>query len=96
MKQYRSDGRYKYHGQGFHYIVDFAWNNRDDQLLFTKLTKVFAELYGDEKTETKIDGWRSRCTWNENWRSERNFKAKRRRIYLKEESVLSLALLRIG
>lgn len=96
MKQYKSDGRYKYHNQGFHYIVDFRWTSLEDQQLFRKLLKVFEELYGPVKE--KIVREDSYPVWklNPDWRFEQVRSAKRRRIYLKEESVLSMALLRIG
>jgi hypothetical protein len=97
MKQFKSDGRYKYYGSGLHYIVEFRWANAEDKLLFVKLHKVFAELYGPEKEKVQREGY-SYPVWqlNQEWRSEQNRNARRRRIYLKEESVLSLALLRIG
>lgn len=96
MKQYKSDGRYKYHNQGFHYIVDFRWTNTDDQQLFRKLLKIFEELYGPVKE--KVIREDSYPVWklNPDWRFEQVRSAKRRRIYLKEESVLSMALLRVG
>ncbi len=97
MKQFKSDGRYKYYNNGFHFIVEFRWHNAEDKLLFVKLHKVFAELYGPEKEKVQREGY-SYPVWqlNQEWRSEQNRNARRRRIYLKEESVLSLALLRIG
>lgn len=96
MIQYKSDGRYKYYSSGLHYIVEFRWASLEERQLFTRLAKVFADLYGPEKEKVQREGY-SYPVWqfNQEWRSEQNRNAKRRRIYLKDESVLSLALLRI-
>lgn len=103
MKQYKSDGRYKYHSLGFHYIVQFQWAGLEDRQLFAKLIKVFEELYGPykekvlhHKTANGEDYYFPQWKYNDNWRCEQTRSARRRRIYLKEESALSLALLRIG
>jgi hypothetical protein len=97
MKQFKSDGRYKYYTQGFHYIVEFRWATLEDKQLFLKLKSEFTLMYGLEKERSDSAGY-GYFVWkfNEYWRSEQNRNAKRRRIYLKEESALSLALLRIG
>ena len=97
MKQYyKSDGRYKYHNRGLHYIVEFGWARIEERQQFAKLLKVFQEIYGPEK-ERIFDEVRGYPVWkmNDYWRSEQNSITKRRRIYLREESVLSLALLRV-
>ena len=95
MIQYKSDGRYKFHSQGFQHIVEFRWTGFDDRQLFAKLLKVFEEMYGPVKekvlNENSYPVWRM----NPDWRFEQNRGAKRRRIYLKEESALTLALLRV-
>lgn len=103
MKQYKSDGRYKYYNLGLHYIVEFRWAGLEDKQLFAKLRKVFEEMYGPDKekvlyhkTTNGEDYYFPQWKYNTEWRFEQNRSAKRRRIYLKEESVLSLALLRIG
>ena len=96
MKQFKSDRRYKYYNQGFQYIVEFRWANRDDQELFTKLQMVFADMYGKEKEKIyDVNPVLGRWIMNEHWRLEVNRSAKRRRIYLKDDSALSLALLRV-
>jgi hypothetical protein len=96
MKQYKSDGRYKYHNQGFHYIVDFRWGSHEDSLLFTKLLKVFGEMYGPVKEKTLNENSYPVWKLNPDWRFEQVRSARRKRIYLKEESGLSMALLRVG
>ena len=97
MKQYRSDGRYLYHNKGLVYIAEFRWNNRNEHSLFVRLRAELRDIYGPE-SDTVFDAQRGvhYRQMNENWRSEQNFRAKRRRIYLREESALSLALLRIN
>lgn len=100
MKQYKSDGRYKYYSLGLHYIVEFRWAALEDRQLFSRLLRIFEELYGPDKEKIfqNEDGTQCFPYWkyNTDWRFEQNRSAKRRRIYLKEESALSLALLRIG
>jgi len=96
MIQYKSDGRYKYHNQGFHYIVDFRWGSLADRHLFVQLVKVFSEMYGPVKQ--KIMNENSYPVWkmNPDWRFENTKSAKRKRIYLKDESVLTVALLKVS
>ena len=99
MKQYKSDARYKLYSQGFHYIVEFRWHNQEDRVLFSNLITVFKEMYGPDKEKVLYDeagNFVPHWKINDTWRCEQNRSAKRRRIYLKEESILSLALLRIG
>lgn len=103
MRQYKSDARYKYYSSGFHYIVEFRWAELEDRQLFAKLLKIFEEMYGPDKekvlhhkTADGSDYYFPQWKYNTDWRFEQNRSAKRRRIYLKEESALSLALLRIG
>jgi len=94
MKHFKSDGRYLYHDKGFHYIMQFAWSDVKDIELFQKLTARFKEIYGPEKENVPDQKWvTGRWQYNEFWRYERNMFAKRRRIYLKEESAVTLALL---
>ena len=99
MKQFKSDGRYNYYKQGLHYIVEFRWNNRDDSQLYIKLITYFKEVYGPDKeqvyvVDNVITGL-GRWIANENWRCEQRWKTKQRRIYLRDESALTLALLKI-
>lgn len=97
MKHFKSDGRYLYHDRGLHYIIEFAWNSLADKKLFYKLKERFAEMYGPERTTVQDPNWTSgRWQYNEFWRQETNYKAYRRRIYLKEESAITLALLTLN
>jgi len=96
MRQFKSDGRYKYYGLGYHYIVDFRWQHRDDRLLFVKLISQFKEMYGESMhQEINANGWPVK-KFNEHYLIEQSIKDRRRRIYLKEESALTMALLQIS
>lgn len=95
MKQFKSDGRYKYYAQGFQHIVEFRWASLDDRQVFAKLLKVFEEMYGPVKEKVLKENSYPVWKLNSDWRFEQNRSAKRRRIYLKEESALTLALLRV-
>jgi hypothetical protein len=96
MRQFKSDGRYKYHNLGFHYIVEFRWHHHEDRLLFVRLMTQFKEMYGDHiHQEFNTNGWPTK-KFNEHYRIEQSAAAKRRRIYLKEETALTLALLKIS
>ncbi len=97
MKQFKSDGRYKYNSAGLQYIVDFRWASASDMDMFNKLRRIFEDMYGPTR-ERIVDPTTGQYRWvtNINWQQERNRNAKRKRIYLREESALSLALLRIN
>jgi len=96
MRQFKSDGRYKYHNLGYHYIVEFGWVNREDRVLFVDLMHQFEDIYGKHiHQEINTDGWPVKM-FNEHYRIEQSIKARRRRIYLREESALTMALLRIS
>jgi hypothetical protein len=96
MKLFKSDGRYKFHNLGLHYIVEFRWQNQDDRVQYSKLLKYFKDVYGPDKEKVyDINPGLGRWVANTNWRCEQNLAAKRRRIYLREESALTLALLSI-
>lgn len=93
MRIFKTDGRYKLHDRGFHHIVEFRWHGLEDKTLFQKLFTQFTEMYGPARY---VDPERGLQVWNDNWRFEQSRSAKRRRIYLKEDTGLSLALLKLG
>lgn len=95
MKAFKSDGRYKYHDKGLGYIVQFRWSEYTDRMRFSKMIDALRELYGPDKEKYTSEAGYSLWKWNENWRCEQNREAKRRRIYLKDESVLSYILLQV-
>lgn len=96
MKAFKSDGRYNHHKRGFTYIVEFRWSNLEDTKLWSRLTKTFAEIHGPH-IERYFDasGW-PRSRYNEHYILEQKRGAKRRRIYIKDEATLTLALLKAG
>ena len=96
MNLFKSDGRYKWHSLGFHYIVEFRWADRSDREQYSRLIKYFKEIYGPDREKVyDINPGLGRWVRNTNWLCEQNIQAKRRRIYLREESALTLALLSI-
>lgn len=95
MRTFKSDGRYKYYSQGLGHIVEFRWADTEDRRLFLKLRVALIELYGDDNERVTGNNGYSYWKGNEYWRSEQNRSAKRRRIYLKDETALSLILLRV-
>jgi hypothetical protein len=97
MRYFESNHRYKLHKEGFHYIAEFAWRNQKDRDLFFKLKRNFEEQYGPYRDkEFLVNNALATWKYNEHWRAEQNVSAKRIRIYLREESALSMALLKIG
>lgn len=93
MRTIKSDGRYKLHGSGFHYIVEFRWRGLTDRKLFSDIIDGLTETYGPSKY---YDEDTNRYVMNADWRYEANAKAKRRRIYLKDDASLSFILLKAG
>lgn len=95
MRFIESNHRYKMWHAGFHYILEFRIRANSDRILYSKLHKVFTEMYGPvhkiEPTETF-----NRYIYNENWRVERNNSKKTQRIYLKDGSAYTMAQLRMS
>lgn len=94
MKQFKSDGRYKFYSNGLHYIAEFGWVALEERRLFAAILKQLEAMHGPVTYVVQNEGGYSYRRYNENYRSEQNRKAKRRRIYLRDESDLTLALLR--
>ena len=93
MRTIKTDGRYKLYSSGFHYIVEFKWHGLADQQMFSKLVDGLTDTYGSAKY---FDKEKNAYVLNSEWRYEIKKSAKRRRIYLKDESALSLVLLKVG
>lgn len=94
MIVFKSDGRYKNYNRGFHHIIEFRWNNRDDTAMWIKMREQFEELYGPASSSEIVNGYLVR-ELNKHYTLDQNKAAKRRRIYVKEEADVTLALLRI-
>jgi hypothetical protein len=97
MKLYKSDARYKYHNEGFHYIAEFG-TCFDERIKFGALRKVLEEKYGPQRKYVYVSDWQDyRHELNPVWRSViTSAHCKRRRIYVKDESVITFAMLMIG
>lgn len=93
MKVIKSDHRYKLYGKGFHCILHFTWHGISERKLYSDLVNQFSAMFGPTRYADIENGLQ---VWNDNWRYEANAKAKRRRIYLKDEHSLSIALLKMG
>ena len=91
MNVFKSDGRYRHFREGYSYIVDFHWSGWADRLLFNQLVNQLYALHGPQKE--KIDAYRIK--YNEHYRVENNSRRACRRIYLRNESSISVALLKI-
>lgn len=96
MKVYKSDGRYKFHSQGYEYIAQFGWANSADKKLWLELVKIFEENYGPHiERYIDVNGW-PRTKRNDNYVLEQNKSARRRRIYVKHEADFTIALLKVN
>lgn len=96
MRSFKSDGRYKYNNMGYTYIVQFGWANLQDKSLWSKLVKAFEEMHGPHiERYHDANGW-PRSKKNEHYVLEQNRSQRRRRIYLKDEADLTIALLKAG
>lgn len=94
MKVFKSDGRYKLHNYGYVYIADFRWKNRDDEESYRKIMKGLEEMHGPQWEELPGGSFWSKKKRNEHYVLEVNKSAKRRRIYVKNESDITMALLK--
>lgn len=98
MRFFESNYRYNMHSLGFHYIVEFNTRTRKDRDMYFELVKAFINLYGEEKESLPPEPGAMFSKWkiNENWRTEYRASLKRRRIYLKEASAYTMAMLRLS
>ena len=94
MRVFKSDGRYKHHNLGLVYICELLWHGERE--LFKKLIPAFAEMYGlSHESVPTANGFNIR-KYNEHYRFEMNTKAKRRRIYMREEHYITMVMLTLG
>lgn len=95
MKVFKSDGRFNHHSRGYHYIAQFRWHNLEDSKLWSQLSKALAEIHGPHfERYFDASGW-PRSKHNDHYILEQKRPEKRRRIYFKDESTLTLALLKV-
>jgi hypothetical protein len=94
MKIIKSDGRYKYFNAGYAYIADFIWRNREDEAAYKRIMDGLLEMHGPQWEELPGGSFWKKKIRNEHYVLEVNRSAKRRRIYVKNESDITMALLR--
>lgn len=92
-----SNHRYKLYNQGFKFIIEFRFKSSADAELFKQLSNYLTELHGPDKSSRLPQG-QSWHIWeyNKHWRKEINNAAKRKRIYLENESDMSLIMLKVS
>lgn len=72
--------------------MEFRWRNIDDNQLFIRITEELTEMHGPDRIR---DSNARKVTFNENWRREVVRSAKRKRIYLRNESDASMIMLKV-
>lgn len=90
MKVIKSDGRYNYHNLGFTTIMEFRIKaNSTERMNYIAVEKALVKMYGPWNVEVGNNKSKS----NENYRTQLMSDRKRRRVYLKNESDVSMLLL---
>lgn len=100
MRSFESNHRYLMYSAGFHYIVEFNTRLSRDRDLYGKLVKAFTNTFGPDKFQVEVERqsggkhmvWRG----SDDWRTEYRPSMKRKRIYLKDGSPLTMAMLQIS
>ena len=93
MRVFKSDRRYNHHDKGLIYIGEFLWNG--ERKVFAKLLPIFIKMYGPQREEFKNEHGFTSWKYNDNYRFEQNVKVKRRRIYVKDEGAITIAMLQL-
>ena len=92
MKVIKSDGRYNFHREGFTTILEFNMRIRPQRDQFFQLQSAVRELYGEPRFIHPATG---RWKMNENYRTQLMSDRKNRRIYLRNESEVTLLMLKV-
>lgn len=97
MLFFKSDGRYNYYNKGYRYIAEFKWSSQAEREQFRQICEVLEKMYGPHKQRVyrSAEDFVGRLEFNEHWYSEVKRTVKRRRIYFREETSLSMALLKM-
>jgi len=96
MRVFKSDHRYKHYRAGYHYIAEFARAGRTDHPLFVAMVTELRALHGHNiVTFADKDGWPNKRL-NEHYIIEQRQGHSHKRIYVKNESDLSLILLKLN
>jgi hypothetical protein len=93
MRVIKTDGRYNFHRQGFHTIVEFNTKIRHQRNHYFEFAKVVERMYGEANW---YDDELKRRKYNENYRYSWNSDRKHRRIHLRDEQTVTLIALQIG
>lgn len=99
MKFFKSNHRYNMYNQGFHHIAEFNTKRQADRDLYRGLCDVLKEMYGPISTEVTVQAHGMtfpRYIPNDNWRVDYREKLKRRRIYFKDETAYTYAMLKLS
>ena len=94
MIVFKSDGRYKNYNRGFHHIIEFRWHNKDDTVMWIKMREHFEEMYGPAVSSEIVKGYLVR-ELNTHYTLDQSKANRRRRIYVKDESDVTLVLLKV-
>lgn len=95
MKIIKSNRNYKLYNSGFHWIIECD-DNVNSPVKFYEIVKACEQMYGPErewKRQRDDKAW-TIMVYNHNWRYDINKKLKRRRIYLKNETDITLLMLK--
>ena len=93
MKVIKTDGRYNFHRQGFHAIVEFNVKVRAQRDEYHQFSKAIQRVFGEAYT---MDHTTMRRTYNENYRLSIKSDRKHRRIHLRDEQTATLIMLQMG
>lgn len=93
MKVIKSNGNYKLFYRGFHWIIQCHDSDKDAGN-FYKLVNACKEMYGPESEWLPKPEPFGMYKHNDDWRYDINKKLKRRRLYLKNETDVTLLMLK--
>ena len=93
MRVIKTDGRYNFHRQGFHTILEFNMKIRQQRDNFYQVQKAAERVYGELRT---LDLEKNRWITNEHYRLSLNSDRKHRRIHLRDEHQVTMLMLQIG
>ena len=92
MRVIKTDGRYNFHRQGFHVILEFNMKIRPQREHYYKVAKAVERAFGEARTlEVSNNRWKV----NENYRLSWNSDKRNRRIHLCDEHTVTLIMLQV-
>jgi hypothetical protein len=87
MRVIKTDGRYNFHKQGFHTILEFNMKVRHQRDNFFQVKAAVERVFGEVR---KIHPTKNCWVPNENYRVSLNSDRKHRRIHLRDEQQVTL------